>query len=236
MSYFKSNVTVDIHDVDFNGVAKASSLMKYIQSAAELQLTESGNSYAVLKQKERAFILSKIRMEFYESPKAYEKLTAETFPVSSRGFTFLRCYLLKKGDDIIGRAISAWALINTKDHSLVRVNDFELGLQEYNSLDIENPRLIIPVAPEVVGKYKVRYSDLDQNMHMNNTRYPDMYSDFLPLENKRIREITISYQNEARAGEELTVYRSFSDGYYYFRTVREDGKINSESEIKLEDI
>jgi acyl-ACP thioesterase len=71
---------------------------------------------------------------------------------------------------------------------------------------------------------------------MNNTRYPDMYSNFLPLDKKRIRSITISYMNEAPSGERLTVQRAYSDGSFYFRTLRQDGKINTEAEIQLADI
>ena len=85
----------------------------------------------------------------------------------------------------------------------------------------------------MVGTYRVSYGMVDQNMHMNNTAYPDMYSNFLPLEGKRIRSLTISYNAEAPFGELLTVYRGYSDGAYYIRTVREDGKINSEAEIIL---
>ena len=56
MEYFNTQLTVDIHDVDFNGVARTSALMKYIQSAAQTQLTENGMSYDQLKNKKRAFI------------------------------------------------------------------------------------------------------------------------------------------------------------------------------------
>ena len=79
----------------------------------------------------------------------------------------------------------------------------------------------------------VSYGITDQNRHMNNTTYPDMYSSYLPLDGYRIESITVSYLNEAPIGELLTVERGESDGYYYFRTVREDGKVNSEAEIKL---
>ena len=88
----------------------------------------------------------------------------------------------------------------------------------------------------VVGAYNVTYADTDQNNHMNNTRYPDMYSNFLPLSGKRIERITISYMNEAPAGDLLTVQRAEAMGAYYFRTLRSDGKINSEAEIRLTDV
>ena len=55
---YRMKTEVDVHDVDFNGVAKTSSIMKYIQSAAQCQLTEGGMSYDNLKSNNRAFILS----------------------------------------------------------------------------------------------------------------------------------------------------------------------------------
>ena len=236
MQDFRTNITVDIHDVDYNGVCRASALMKYIQGAAQSQLTERGMSYDKLREKKRAFILSRIKIEFTETVRAYEPLTAITFPCNSRGYSFLRCYKLKRDGITIGRAVSAWALIDTDTHGLVRVNDFDLGLETYDPLDMPMPRIVIPADVCEVGKYNVTYADTDQNRHMNNTRYPDMYSNFLPLDKKRIESITISYLNEASIGDTLTVQRAFQNGMYYFRTISRNGKINTEAEIKLTDI
>jgi acyl-ACP thioesterase len=233
MQKYTKDICVDIHDVDFNGVAKASSLMKYVQLAAQAQLTDNGMSYDELKSRNRAFILSRIKLEFTEPVRAFEALTAITFPCESRGYSFLRCYKLKKGDKTIARAVSLWALIDTDTRSLVKVNDFELGLETFAPLDLTLGRFIIPACLSEAGRYTVHYGEVDQNRHMNNTRYPDMYASFLPMENMRISEITINYQNEAPEGEELTVLMGKDEEHYYFRTVRQDGKINTEAEIKL---
>ena len=48
--------------------------------------------------------------------------------------------------------------------------------------------------------------------------------------------ISISFQNEAPLGEVLKVYRAVEDDTYYVRTIREDGKINSEAEVIVEKI
>ncbi len=236
MEKYKKELCVDIHDVDFNGVAKASSLMKYVQLAAQAQLTENGKSYDQLKSQKRAFILSRMKLEFTSPVRAFENLTAITFPCESRGFSFLRCYKLKRGEETVARAVSLWALIDTDTHSLVRVNDFELGLQTFDPLDLPLGRFVIPASLKEVGKYAVHYGDVDQNRHMNNTRYPDMYANYLPMENKRIAEITINYQNEAPARDTLTVYMGALDDVYYFRTVRSDGKVNTEAEVRLVEI
>ena len=235
---FRNNIIADIHDVDYNGVVRASALMEYIQNAAQTQLTLNGMSYEELRGMKRAFILSRIKMEFTEPVRAYEHITAVTYPCDSRGYSFLRCYALEKNGRTIGRAVSMWALIDTETRSLVKVNDFELGLDTHEPHALALTRFTTPATARFVGSYTVNYGDTDQNCHMNNTRYPDMYSNFLPLEGKRIRTLSINYQNEAPMGEKLRVERADGiDGYtYYFRTLREDGKVNTEAEVELEDI
>ena len=233
---YRMRTEVDVHDIDYNGVAKTSSIMKYIQTAAQCQLTEGGMSYDNLRSINRAFILSRVKLEVLKPLRAYTPLTAVTYPCESRGYSFLRCYALERDGETIGRAVSVWALIDTDTHSLVKVSDFELGLDTYSPLDLTLTRISHPTEMITVGTYKVEYGMTDQNRHMNNTVYPDMYSSFLPLENKRISSISISYLAEAPSGDTLTVQRGFFDNTYYFRTIRSDGKINSETEIKLVDI
>lgn len=230
---YKHNITVDVHDVDFNGICRASALLKYMQGAAQLQLTVNGMSYDELKARGVAFIISRIKTEFYESVRAYENLEVYTFPCESRGYSFIRCYELRRGGATVGRAISVWALVDINTRGLIRVNDFELGLETASPLDLALNHTRMPDSIREVGKYTVRYSDLDQNNHINNTRYADIFANFIPMKDNRISELTISYMNEAKFGEELTVYTAEADGYYYVRTVKPDGKVNSEAQIKL---
>lgn len=227
---------VDVHDVDYNGVAKTSSIMRYIQTAAQCQLTDKGMSYDNLKRENRAFILSRIKLEVLKPLRAYAPITAITYPCESRGYSFLRCYALESEGEIVARAISVWALIDTETKALVKVRDFDLGLitMPQNGLILNAMKL--PSGLVDIGGYGVHYGDVDQNRHMNNTKYPDMYSNFLPLENKMIRSIIINYSTEAQIGEKLRVQRGEEGGYYYFRTVRSDGKVNSEAQIELCDI
>ena len=236
MSGFKKHIQVDTHDVDFNGICRASSLMKYIQSAADMQLTESGMSYDKLKDQNRAFIISKIKLEFTEAAYAYDELVAETFPAFSRGYSFIRCYALYRGEKMIGRAISIWALIDTESRKLIKVNDFDLGLTLYEPWDMALTYSKLPDGMEKVGCYTVCYSDIDRNMHINNTKYADIFANFLPLKGKRIDEITISYVNEAKYRDVLDVFIANDNDTYYLKTVGADGKVNAEAQIHLTDI
>ena len=233
---YRMKIDVDIHDVDFNGIAKTSSILKYIQTAAQSQLTDNGMSYDQLKESGRAFILSRLKLEIIKPLRAYTPLTAISYPCESRGYSFLRCYALESDGEVVARAISAWALIDVKSRSLVRVDDFDLGLPLLPQNGLILGRTKLPSCLIDVGGYGVHYGDVDQNMHMNNTKYPDMYSNFLPLKGRMIKSISINYSNEAEIGEKLRVQRAEENEIYYFRTLKSDGTVNSQAEIELCDI
>ena len=236
MNYFSTKIKVDDHDIDYNGVVRAGALMRYIQSSAEEQLKGNGMSYNELKAANRAFILSKIKLEFDESVSSGEILHAETFPCHSKAYSFIRCYRLIKDERVIGRAVSVWALVNTETRSLVKVNDFELGLETYSPLDLPLERIVMPKELSLVGKYSVNYADIDRNRHMNNTRYPDMLCDFMPdMNGKRMSRVTMSFLGEAALGHVLTVLRGERDGVYYFRTVDGD-RVCLEAEVEVVEI
>ena len=236
MPDYRYNLSVDVHDLDHNGVAKTSSLMRYMQSAAQSQLTSIGLSYDELKSRGRAFILSKIKMEFTRPIRAYEPLTAISYPCESRAFSFLRCYALTSAGETVGRAASIWALVDTESRALVPVRSFDLPLPLLPHNDMSLDRIVMPSDAVMVGEYLVSYGITDQNEHMNNTHYPDMYANFLPLDGAMIRAISIQYMNEAPRGERLSVYRALSDGIYYFKTVREDGLVNTLAMVEIAEI
>lgn len=233
---YRIKTEVDIHDVDYNGIAKTSSIMKYIQTAAQCQLTDGGMSYDSLKTNNKAFILSRFKLEVLKPLKAYTPLTAITYPCESRGYSFLRCYELENEDEVVARAISVWALIDTESRALIKVNDFDLGLPTLPPNELVLKAMKLPTTLIDVGGYGVHYGDVDQNRHMNNTKYPDMYANFLPLNGKMIKTITINYSSEAQIGEKLRVQRAEENGFYFFRTLRSDGKVNSEAQIELCDL
>ena len=230
---FSLPIVTEMHDVDVNGVCRTSTLLRFLQTAANSQLAEHGMTYDALKARKRAFILSRIHMEFDESPRAYVPIVAATAPCESRGFRFLRCYELLRGDCRIGRATSVWALIDTDTHALVRVSDFTLPIEHVAAPDALPAPIRFPCEPTTVGEYRVRYAELDQNGHMNNTHYPDIYADFLPMESMRIASLSIDYRKEARGGDTLTVQRCEADGCFFFRTLLPDGQVNSEAQLRL---
>jgi uncharacterized protein YoaH (UPF0181 family) len=81
--------------------------------------------------------------------------------------------------------------------------------------------IALPGAPkkaisDVSSYFTVPYSYLDQNGHMNNTRYLDLAEDLIPaaLEGKKLKSIHTRYQNEVRHGDVIELQWQELNGIY----------------------
>ena len=86
-----------------------------------------------------------------------------------------------------------------------------------------------------ITHFSIVDSDIDYNLHMNNTHYPDMIVDYLPSpETHSVKELMLSFLQGALYNEELSVHRTSENGVFYFKTLNSDGKTCLESLIKTE--
>ncbi len=242
---FIYNTEVSSHDIDINGNAKPSSVLRYLQNAANKNFSEMGPSYNELIDNNLSFVVSRSAIKIYKTLKEDEKLTVETWATKNSGVIFPRSYRIKTGDEIAVESVMQWALINTKDKSFVKGSEFDVsvyGTDEVLELDMPKRFNIpkdLPLNP--VGEKEVRYSDIDKNLHMNNTIYPNVLFDFIPnRENLFMSSLLINFVSEAPYGKNIEIYMSEGekeeDGIkYYFRTVIE-GKTNIEAMMKVRNI
>ncbi len=223
---------------DANGILRAGALLRYMQEAAANCMAEDSPSYDELMEKGYSFVLSKITLSVYADIHAHDTVEVQTWACESTRYTYPRCYRVTRDGVTVAEASAIWALIDTTKKRLVRSGDIELGYRTDAPLELDiQAKLKLPESLPLVGERTVRYSDVDRNMHMNNTVYADMLCD-LVFEHKlgRICSLTVSYLNEAPLGAVIRVYRSEDDGVFYIRTVRDDGKTNIEATVLTEKI
>ncbi|MBO5287654.1 MAG: hypothetical protein J6B34_05965 [Clostridia bacterium] len=235
------NFKVTYHDTNSNEIVGISRIFKFLQEVATSQMRAQKPSYNELLSQNKAFILSGIRVNVYEPLCAYEEIEVQSWACPSRGFTFPRSYAILRGGEVVCEANSSWALVDTRDKKLLRSSDVDLSNYYTDQpIELDSPiRFRIPaeLSLSLVSEYTIRYTDTDVNGHMNNTNYPDMLFNVLPSpQSKTVKSIAISFLNEARCGDNLKIYLGFMDGKYYIRSVHEDGKINVEAEIIVENL
>lgn len=229
---------INTHDCDPMGYVRASLIQRYMQETANMQMKNEGPSNEELRERDMAFLLSRINVNIYSPLFAGDEIDVTSWGCESRGASYNRCYQICRDGVPVADATSVWGLIGISDHRIIRVGEVEMYFGIDEPLVPEPQRVRIPrtLMLEEVGERVTAYSDLDYNHHMNNTNYPDMFCDFIPeMPGKRVKSMGISYQHEAVLGEKLKVFTAKSDDMWYVRTVRcSDGLVNAEANIILE--
>ena len=238
MIYSKSYQTC-WHDTDACRRVRPSQLLVYMQEASNHHIASTGITLDQLRdEKKLAFILSKIQIALYRPLGAYDKIEVQTWTCKGRGFTSPRCFRILKDGEVVAEANTQWALLGVEDRQFHRLEETGYEFQDEEPLALTVPaRIRFPadLPLETLGQRRIVYSDLDYNMHMNNTRYPDMLCDFMPLEDVgRIKGISLSYLREAAFGNVVTVLGAKRDESYYFRTLGEDGAVCLEAQVIVE--
>ena len=218
------------HDVDFNGTARASNLLRYHQETAHRQLEAIGPREESLRAQNQAFLLSRLSMRFFFPLFEGDRIKVQTWGCESRGASFFRCGQIFSGEKCAAEVVSAWALMDFAKGRLVRVSDALPGFPVDEFLEEAIPvKFRIPPETEMAsaGDYRVGYGVTDRNRHMNNTFYPDLLCDAYPggMEGRWTTAFSISYIKEAPLGSRGEIFVSQPDekGLCYYRTKREDG-------------
>jgi Predicted thioesterase len=234
---------INSHDTDVNGIVRASLILRYMQETANNHMWNIKPSYEDLRARDMVFVLTKIRISFYQPVHTHEKITVSTWACESKGVSFNRCYQIHRDGDLIAEAVSVWALVGLKERKIYRVTDVDLsGFGYEDMLELDMPaRIRIPddAALSLKGERSVEYSDIDVNGHVNNTNYPDLLCNYIPHEEMtqgRVISAGINFISDAKLGDVLKVYVGQSDGMYYFRTQKGDGATNIEAEIMIEKV
>ena len=224
---------VDAHDTDFAEIARPAALLRYMQSAANMQLHTLGPTNEELLSKGQAFVLSKVRIIFHSPVNAYENIVAHSWSCESKGFSFNRCFSITNGSKTVAEAASIWALVDIQTKKPVRVEEFHPNFEDDTPISPDVPlRIQMPSELDEIGMHKVTYSETDRNRHMNNVRYLDMLSDFMDMEELLWEKASLSFLNEAKTGEVLLIFKKTLGDEHFFKSIRQDGKVNIEAYVK----
>ena len=226
------------HDTDAFRRVRPTRMLVYMQETSNLHMMSRGMSLDDLRDKKKlAFILSKIRMKIYAPLYLGEEIEVQTWTYETRGLGTGRFYRILREGEIIAYADTTWALVDLESGGLVGMDRSGYGFEHEDvvTLDVP-PRFRVPKGTEFkkIAERDILYSDLDYNMHMNNTKYADMLLDYIPLEETgRVGGFFLSYLHEAAFGDRMDVMRLKDGDRYYFRTVNREGTVCLEAMVIL---
>ncbi len=245
---FSYNIKTNWHDTDANRVVRPSKIVEYMQETANRQCEGSGLPLEKLRdEKGLAFILGALSLNIYKPLHAYEEIEVRTWCKEAKSYIFMRYFEILRGGELIAEASSTWVLIDLNTKNMVRASAYEFLSGKFYYDDPIDPASLpqkARIAKDAqlfeVGKRKIGYSDIDYNMHMNNTHYPDMLCDFLSemtdeSQAYTVSSLSLSYLKESHLGAALTITRSemSDDGKIEIRTLNEAGDVCLEAVVGL---
>ena len=205
-------------DTDRLDRMRLSAVLRYQQEVGERHLGPAGLGWRDLSDHGIAFVASRWHASIRRLPQLDEEVTLTTWHRNRKGPRFFRCYEWRDGDgNLLIEGVMQFALVSVTDHRLLRGDEFMAlaplpdATRDVGCADPSRFRLTEEID---LGTYPVRWSDIDRNGHMNNTRYMDWVDDLLPSEFHRehpTQEFTVCYLNEAREGQELQLHWDFPE-------------------------
>lgn len=216
---YKSNIHVDLRDVDFSRKMKLSSLFSYFQDIASFAADELGFGIERLaKEFGVAWVLLKIRVDIERLPEWDEEITIETWPIQPKRVEFQRDFLVKdKNGNVIIRAVSVWVIMDIKERRLKRADMIGLRYPELSrerAIETRLGKLKDFGQLEEAYKKVIGYSDIDFNGHLNNSKYVDFIMDCFTIvehEKYEVQSIEMNFINEALPGNTITLYKDISN-------------------------
>ncbi|MEG2295330.1 MAG: thioesterase [Oscillospiraceae bacterium] len=208
---YEQKIKIPPFECDMNGTIHLARMMGHMQEIANAQLTIINLSYEKLAQDNMAFLLSSVGIKVNSLPKMEQEIVMTTYPEPSQGAKFYRTVIVKDTNgSILLVAKTVWLLVDIKNRKILRPNIFldkyDYATQQCNlNLDYlvkykkpKNYRL------DDLGCYKVRYSDIDVNNHVNNAKYIEIVLDALPAEivtTKKIDTVFVGFTLEAKLND-----------------------------------
>ena len=233
--------TIPCYDTDASWRLKPTSFMNMAQEAAGRHAVYLGFGYDDLIKTNTAWILSRVHVEFVDTPKWRDEITLNTWHKGLSRLFFLRDFLItdSEGRERV-KATTSWLVLNLETRRLVR----DPNLMEEGTVCTENvietpaDKVQMPkdVEAELVRTHLVSYSDIDTNGHTNNAMYMQWSMNAVGYDitsSRPVKEFTINFNHETKAGDHVEIYRAFvekEDGLHVFV----EGKVEGTSSYCVE--
>ena len=241
MNKFTQTFIIPCYLADASWRLKPASFMDLAQEAANRHANILGFGYDDLIASRTAWVLSRMHIEYVDTPKWRDEVKLQTWHKGLNRLFFLRDFVLtdSEGRERV-KATTSWLVLNLETRRLVRdpklMEDGTICAE--NALETPADKVQMPkdVEPELVRTHHVSYSDIDTNGHTNNAMYMQWSMNSVGYDitsTRPVKEFTINFNHETKAGDHVEIYRASvekEDGLHVYV----EGKVDGQSSYCVE--
>lgn len=200
-------------NVDSDLKCTMSTIINILSDIGTRQSEELGGGIGELLKDNMTWVFYNYNINVARYPVYGETLSVKTEPVGFKKFYALRKYEIKDNSgEIIVSANSIFLLIDLEKRKTIRIpkKQYEIyGADEDIKIDFKLPKLEKPKEHKYEDSFRVRYTDIDYNKHVNNTKYIEWAIETLPediVNNYKLYDLKVTFQKECKYGESVNVY------------------------------
>ena len=216
---FRRELLLRSKDVDLHRRLRTSRLFELLQEASIRHTEELGMGRDKTLDKGILWVVGLQRAEIRRMPVYDEQIVLKSWPGKTMHLFFPRYYQLETAaGEVLLKASALWTLVDESTRKVVFPEKYGVVIEG----EVTGEEISLPASPRKLETdravpFRVPYSYVDLNGHMNNTRYFDLAEDCIPasLEGRPLRLIQTEYVSEARIGDELQV-RWGGDGKVFY--------------------
>lgn len=169
------NYAIRYDDIDFTNKTFLPSIINYFTDLATYQAAGVGLDVDTLKNVNRGWVLCQWDIDITRLPTYGEKISVSTIPYSYKKFFAYRIFQIKDEEgNILVNGKSSWMYLDTERRRPIRLTYDDIkcfGIMEGDEETVEviKPQKIDEFTLET--EFDVRYTDIDTNNHVNNSKY-----------------------------------------------------------------
>ncbi|MCB0629833.1 MAG: thioesterase [Saprospiraceae bacterium] len=230
---------VRAYEIDHQKRMTVPALVRLMQEAAMQHVIKLKLSVWDLEPEQVAWVLMRMQLEVKRMPVLNEELTIRTRPTGlERILTFRNFWIYDAAGELIVEAVTHWVLMNTETRRLSSIPDWIR--ERFAQLIPENVDGLLPHRDKFPSMdqvdyrtdFRVRWHDLDFNLHLNNTYYILYLLEGLPaswLSERVLTGLDIQFKLEVRKEERFDIeVQTLTNNRFLHRMVQE-GKVLAET-------
>ena len=218
--------------------------MNYFQdvAAGQYHLLDKDNS-TIREKYGAAWVYSKYKLKIYDKTDFDSLLHISAWISRLDAVRSWQEMEIKRGEELICEGRLESCLIDIGDLSIARIPRIELSdglaVDRMTSVEPFTRRLKYDDCAELRYTHTVRYTEIDNNRHMNNLHYVDMFMNAFELdfyEERFITDFELHFIRQAYLGEELDVLCLRDGDEYRLFAVNKKGEQVAACIIRAKDI
>ena len=214
---YKLHYTIPNDQCDYTSRLRDENIFVYFSRLAVIDALNTGFYNDSMKGK-YGYVVSKQTLTLNEPIYEDDNITFVTDIGHYSNVIFPRFYYIEKNGKRIGECRSIWTLIDLKRRRITSPRRASIELPANPDIIMEEPETLFTQANrQHISTYKVVYSDIDTNGHLNNTRYLRIASNLIPVEtykNHFLDSISINYKKEILAHQTIDLYLTQNNDEY----------------------